>query len=244
MRIEIESIRVTPKALIARIKGVTTREAAGALNHTKLYIDRGLLPERDEEAGTMSILIGLAVVDKDGALIGTVAAIQIGACGLHPSRSSRPPRSDRAGALTGYTVPEVDVEAGRIGLVPPGRPVRRTSSRVVDPRAGRNPVNLAPLVEWIALARPGHRWSAHVMTERQPLPWLVLLAGFVALGTAGYSRPGSSAGSTSSMPWRSPIAAFSASHSTPASSLFTVRLMPLIVANLLLISGPLLAPLA
>ena len=44
--IEIERVRVTPKALIARIKGVTTREGAEALTHTKLYIDRARLPER------------------------------------------------------------------------------------------------------------------------------------------------------------------------------------------------------
>ena len=36
--IEIESVRVTPKALIARIRGVTTREAAEALARTKLYV--------------------------------------------------------------------------------------------------------------------------------------------------------------------------------------------------------------
>ena len=34
--IEIESVRPTAKALIARIKGVTTREGAEALNRTKL----------------------------------------------------------------------------------------------------------------------------------------------------------------------------------------------------------------
>ena len=32
--VEILSVRVTPKALIARIKGITTRNAAEALNRT------------------------------------------------------------------------------------------------------------------------------------------------------------------------------------------------------------------
>ena len=41
--IEFERVRVTPKALIARIKGVTTREAAEALNRTKLYVARDAL---------------------------------------------------------------------------------------------------------------------------------------------------------------------------------------------------------
>ena len=44
--IEIEALRATPKALIARVKGVTTREVAEALTGTKLYIPRSRLPER------------------------------------------------------------------------------------------------------------------------------------------------------------------------------------------------------
>jgi 16S rRNA processing protein RimM len=118
-RVEIESIRVTPKALIARIKGVTTREAAEALNHTKLYIARALLPERGEDEWYHIDLIGLAVVDKDGAPIGTVAAIHnFGAGDLIEVKPA-------AGGPTGLVpftrdaVPEVDVEGGRLVLVPP-----------------------------------------------------------------------------------------------------------------------------
>ena len=42
--IEIESVRPGPKGLIARIKGVTTREGAEALTGTKLYVPRDRLP--------------------------------------------------------------------------------------------------------------------------------------------------------------------------------------------------------
>ena len=118
-RIQIESIRVTPKTLIARIKGVTTREAAEALNHTKLFIDRALLPERDEEEWYHVDLIGLAVVDKDGAPIGTVAAIHnFGAGDLIEVK----PAGGGPTVLVRFTrdtVPEVDVEGGRLVLVPP-----------------------------------------------------------------------------------------------------------------------------
>ena len=117
--VEIESVRITPKALIARIKGVTTREAAEALNHTKLYIDRALLPERDEEEWYHVDLIGLAVVDKDGAPIGTVAAIHnFGAGDLIEVK----PAAGGPTVLVRFTrdtVPEVDVEGGRLVLVPP-----------------------------------------------------------------------------------------------------------------------------
>ena len=117
--IEIESVRVTPKALIARIKGVTTREAAEALNRTKLYIDRARLPEREEEEWYHVDLIGLAAVDRDGAPIGTVVAIHnFGAGDLIEMK----PADGGATVLVPFTrdtVPEVDVEGGRLTLVPP-----------------------------------------------------------------------------------------------------------------------------
>ena len=118
-QIEIESLRVTPKALIARIKGVTTREGAEALNHTKLYIARSRLPEREEEEWYHADLIGLAVVGADGAPIGTVIAVHnFGAGDLIDIK----PAAGGATLLVPFTrdtVPEVDVEGGRIVLVPP-----------------------------------------------------------------------------------------------------------------------------
>jgi 16S rRNA processing protein RimM len=118
-KIEIESLRVTPKALIARIKGVATREGAEALAHTKLYIARSRLPERDEEEWYHSDLIGLAVVNRDGAPIGTVIAVQnFGAGDLIEVK----PAAGGPTVLVPFTrdaVPEVDVEGGRLVLVPP-----------------------------------------------------------------------------------------------------------------------------
>jgi len=117
--IEIESIRATPKALIARIKGVTTREAAEALNRTKLYVDRARLPEREEEEWYHSDLIGLAAVDRCGERIGVVVAVHnFGAGDLIEVKP------DRGGAtvlvpFTRDAVPEVDVEGGNLILVPP-----------------------------------------------------------------------------------------------------------------------------
>lgn len=117
--IEIESVRVAPKALIARIKGVATREAAEALNRTKLYIDRARLPEREEEEWYHADLIGLAAVDREGSPIGTVVAIQnFGAGDLIEVK----PAKGGATVLLPFTrdtVPEVDVEGGRLTLVPP-----------------------------------------------------------------------------------------------------------------------------
>jgi 16S rRNA processing protein RimM len=118
-RIEIESLRVTPKALIARIKGVTTREGAEALANTKLYIARSRLPERDEEEWYHADLISLAVVNAAGAPIGTVIAVQnFGAGDLIEVK----PSAGGPTVLVPFTrdaVPEVDVEGGRLVLVPP-----------------------------------------------------------------------------------------------------------------------------
>jgi len=117
--IEIESVRVTPKVLIARIKGVATREAAEALVHTKLYIERARLPEREEEEWYHAELIGLAAVDSQGEEIGTVVAVQnFGAGDLIEVK----PAKGGATVLVPFTrdtVPEVDVEGGRLVLAPP-----------------------------------------------------------------------------------------------------------------------------
>lgn len=118
-KIEIESLRVTPKALIARIKGVTTREGAEALANTKLYVARNRLPERDEEEWYHADLIGLTVVNAGGAPIGTVIAVQnFGAGDLIEIK----PSAGGPTVLVPFTrdaVPEVDVEGGRLVLVPP-----------------------------------------------------------------------------------------------------------------------------
>jgi 16S rRNA processing protein RimM len=117
--IEIERVRVTPNALIAHIKGVTTREGAEALTHTKLSIERARLPEREEDEWYHLDLIGLTVVRQDGEKIGSVVGVHnFGAGDL----IEIDPVSGGATVLVPFTrdtVPEVDVEGGRITIAPP-----------------------------------------------------------------------------------------------------------------------------
>jgi len=118
-KIEIESLRATPKALIARIKGVTTREAAEALGRTKLYVARVMLPKRGEEEWYHADLVGLAAVGRDGAPLGEVVAIQNFGAGYLLELK---PASGGATVLVPFTrdtVPEIDVEGGCLTLVPP-----------------------------------------------------------------------------------------------------------------------------
>jgi 16S rRNA processing protein RimM len=117
--IEIESVRVTPKALIARIKGVSTREDAEALTHTKLYLPRERLPAREADEWYHADLVGLSAIGRGGETIGTVVAIQnFGAGDLIEVK----PAEGGATVLVPFTrdnVPEVDVEGGRLAVVLP-----------------------------------------------------------------------------------------------------------------------------
>ena len=117
--VEIEGLRATPKALIARIKGVTTREAAEALNGMKLYLPRAALPAREADEWYVAELIGLDAVDASGAPVGTVVAVhnfgasdivEIAPLGGGPSLLL---------AFTDAAVPEVDIDGGHIVVVPP-----------------------------------------------------------------------------------------------------------------------------
>lgn len=120
--IEIERVRVTSKAVIARIKGVTTREAAERLNGTKLYLSRAKLPPREEAKDGewyVADMVGLEAVDPDGTPLGTVVAVHnFGASDIVEIA----PVSGEATILVAFTeatVPEVDIKSGRIVVVPP-----------------------------------------------------------------------------------------------------------------------------
>jgi 16S rRNA processing protein RimM len=118
-QIEIERLRATPKALIARIKGVTTREGAEALNRTKLYLPRTALPARDEDEWYVADFVGLAAVDGQGNQIGTVVAVHnFGASDIIEVAPENGAENILV-AFTEATVPEVDMENRRLVLVPP-----------------------------------------------------------------------------------------------------------------------------
>ncbi len=118
-QIEIESLRATPKGVIARIEGITTREQAEALTGTKLYVPRSRLPAREEEEWYHSDLIGLVALSREGTVLGTIVAVlNFGAGDLIEVR----PAAGGTSLLVPFTrdtVPEIDMEKGRLTLVPP-----------------------------------------------------------------------------------------------------------------------------
>ncbi|MBV9557928.1 MAG: ribosome maturation factor RimM [Pseudolabrys sp.] len=118
-KFEIENIRAAKDHLIARLKGIADRDAATALTNTDLYVSRDKLPETEQDEFYHSDLIGLDVVDKDGAQIGTVHAMHNFGAGdiieIMPVGTGEPvmlPFNDSV-------VPKIDLDAKQIVVVPP-----------------------------------------------------------------------------------------------------------------------------
>lgn len=106
-------------AFLARVDGVTTREAAEALTGLRLYVERSALPDTgDEDEFYHADLIGLRAELADGSPFGTVKAVyDFGAGDVLEIRTV-------AGILdllpfTQACVPVVDVAGGRIVVSPP-----------------------------------------------------------------------------------------------------------------------------
>ncbi|HUF86635.1 MAG TPA: ribosome maturation factor RimM [Thermohalobaculum sp.] len=104
--------------LAARLSGVATREEAEALKGTRLCVPRARLPEPGEDEFYHVDLIGLSVVDTQGAALGRVRAVHDFGAGdvieidLGGGKSVMIP-------FTRAVVPHVDLAAGRIVADPP-----------------------------------------------------------------------------------------------------------------------------
>lgn len=117
---EIEAMRPAKDHFVARIAGVSDRNAAERLRNLELYIPRARLPKIDEQDTYYHAdLIGLDVVTPEGVQIGTVHALHNFGAGdiieIIPVGSGEPlmlPFND-------MTVPKVDLEAKQIVLVLP-----------------------------------------------------------------------------------------------------------------------------
>jgi 16S rRNA processing protein RimM len=89
--VEIVSARATTNVLVARLKGVTDRNAAEKLNGVELYVERDRLPPpAGDDDFYHADLIGLEARLKDGTVLGTVTAIpNYGASDLLEVRDGR-----------------------------------------------------------------------------------------------------------------------------------------------------------
>lgn len=115
---EIETVRPAKDVLVARLKGVTDRDAAERLTNLRLYVARERLPKPDAGEFYHADLVGLTVTRQNGETIGTVKAVHnFGAGDLleiePPSGVTIMLPFDES------TVPVVDIAGGKIVIEPP-----------------------------------------------------------------------------------------------------------------------------
>ncbi len=115
-RFELTLMNAHKGQWIARIDGIADRTAAEALAGTRLYVERGRLPEPEEDAYYHADLLGLPARDPMGRPIGRVRALYDFGAGdvielaLDAGGTATLPFSRAA-------VPEVDLAAGHIVVV-------------------------------------------------------------------------------------------------------------------------------
>ena len=124
----VQSARSQKSMMVTRLKGVTTREDAEALNGLELSVPRETLGELpDEDEFFLTDLIGLSALGTDGQALGKVADVHdFGAGDILEIRMSGG-RSEMI-AFTKETVPAIDLDAGALTLVLP----EEVSERDVD----------------------------------------------------------------------------------------------------------------
>lgn len=104
--------------VLARLEGVTDRNAAEALRGLRLYVPRAALPAPEADEYYHHDLIGLAAVLISGERLGTVAAVyNFGAGDL--LEVSRDGASSVVVPFTNAVVPTVDLAAGKLVIDPP-----------------------------------------------------------------------------------------------------------------------------
>ena len=114
----IEFTGGTVQSLIARLPGITDRNAAEAMRGTELYALRDKLPEAQEEEYYHEDLTGLAVRKPEGASIGSVIAVHnYGAGDLLEIRFAS--GSSELFAFTRSTFPTIDLREGSLTFIPP-----------------------------------------------------------------------------------------------------------------------------
>jgi len=115
---ELVSVRPQKDVLIARVRGLASRDAAQALTHVKLYAPRERLGEAEEDEFFHADLVGLRAETADGETLGTVVALHN--FGAGDVLEIRPGRGQSILLpFTKEVVPVVDIPGGLMVVVPP-----------------------------------------------------------------------------------------------------------------------------
>ncbi|MGD0184817.1 MAG: ribosome maturation factor RimM [Roseiarcus sp.] len=115
-----ESLRaLKDEMLVARVKGVSTREAAEALNGVELFARREQLPPPGEDEFYYDDLVGLAAVTREGSRLGRVVALSNFGAGDILEIAPEGGGETLMLPFTKAVAPEIDFAAGRIVIQPP-----------------------------------------------------------------------------------------------------------------------------
>ena len=119
-RFTLKSVRLLKEAmLVVRVDGIADRNAAEALTHVELFVDRTVLPPPDEEEFYIADLIGLDAMTVDGAPIGKVIGVpNYGGGDLVEVRPTQGVET-LLYPFTKAVVPTIDIAARRLTIVPP-----------------------------------------------------------------------------------------------------------------------------
>lgn len=119
-RFEIVSVRAQKDHLVARIKGIDSRDEAEKLNGLELFVAREKLPATDADEFYHADLIGLSAVSADGAPLGRIVAVHNFGAGdiieIKPENGGETKLLPFSNAV----VPTVDLANRRAVIVPPG----------------------------------------------------------------------------------------------------------------------------
>lgn len=138
-RFELEPTGRAQGDFLARMAGVSQRDAAKALAGTQLYVPRSVLPEpEDEDEFYYADLIGLTVLDTAGNPVGRVADVADHGGGtvieVHPPLGG--PKAALFWPFTKAVFPTVDIAGRRLVVDPPAEvPVREEDAEPDAPEA-------------------------------------------------------------------------------------------------------------
>jgi 16S rRNA processing protein RimM len=105
--------------LVVRVAGVTTREAAEALNGVEFFVPRDSLPPPGEDEFYHADLVGLEAATREGETLGRVIALRNFGAGdileIAPERGG----DTLMLPFTKHVAIDIDFAAGRIVIAPP-----------------------------------------------------------------------------------------------------------------------------
>lgn len=116
---KLKLVRVSDKGVVVRIDGIADRTAAEKLRGQELYVERSKMPKTTDAEYYHADLIGLEAVDGAGQVIGRVIAVpNFGAGDLLEIQVHGSKATDLI-PFTNACVPNVDLSAGRVTVIPP-----------------------------------------------------------------------------------------------------------------------------